>query len=198
MPAKAELTEAAGVMQNNDTSDNLISALIYLVVFILLLTGAVLLTAKQAELNEQRTQQRLKLLRAAETHEKRETLNRIVLERNASQTRAHELPVWTLEEFLIMQAKHYGVDPVLAQAIIENEGDIGLKGRMVLNAEGASSALGPWQIIDSTWEEAVKQMGLVNADRNNYATNIEVGLFILKTQGTAPWASSKAGWGWAE
>jgi len=102
--------------------------------------------------------------------------------------------VMTIEDFIRMRARGVGVNEELALAIINCEGDRGLKGKMVPNAAGASSAFGPWQIINGTWAGAVKQMGLENADRSNYAVNIEVGMFILKTQGTNPWAASRHCW----
>lgn len=109
---------------------------------------------------------------------------------------APEIPkILTIEEQIVREAEIQHVDPTLAVSIAYCEG-VNNKGELDSKAKNpTSSASGIFQIIKSTWEESIEQMGLpLDSDVFATTTNIKVGIWLMEKEGTKPWNSSRYCW----
>lgn len=100
--------------------------------------------------------------------------------------------VWaeTLEDKISQKADKYGLNPNLITEIIRCESGMnqGIKNK-------TSKASGYWQFLPSTWESTLKRMNLpANVDVFDGDMNLEVGVWLLKTDGVRHWDSSRTCW----
>ncbi len=86
-------------------------------------------------------------------------------------------------------ASYYGVDGKLALAIAKCESRLN-----PLAKSKISTAKGIYQFLDSSWKEYSLKRWRVVKDVFDDSSNIELGIWLLSIEGTAPWKSSEACW----
>lgn len=101
----------------------------------------------------------------------------------------------TRQDKIYKIATAYGVDPELAIAIIDCEGErykeSGNHKNLDKNGNVWSTDIGWFQINNYYNEEPARRLGI---DIYTETGNLVYGIWMLKTQGTKPWIASRSCW----
>jgi len=100
-----------------------------------------------------------------------------------------EAPEAPIPQMIVQYALSYGVKPSLALAIAKCESQLVATAR-----NKTSTAKGIYQFIDGSWKGYSAIKWGENRDVFSAKNNIELGVWVLSTEGTDPWVSSRDCW----